>query len=142
MNNNELEEYLTLIKPALEEYANKNNTTIEDILKKLIKDDPKNYRLIRLEDTNLFNYKGGQSTVYNRLQKSNIATLHELFKASDNFKGGMYTRDYNGIETEVSPHYVYTFPEDGEYHIRIWCKNTRKNWENYLFCRFLQRWIH
>lgn len=84
MNNNELEEYLNLIKPALEEYAKKNNTTIEDILTKLIKDNPKNYRLIRLEDTNLFNYKGGQSTVYNRLQKSNIATLHELFIALDN----------------------------------------------------------
>ena len=33
MNDNELFEYLKLIKPALEEYAKKNNTTIEEILK-------------------------------------------------------------------------------------------------------------
>ena len=55
---------------------------------------------------------------------SNVQNIR-IFKESDNFKGmGIYTRDYHGVETEVSPNYSYTFTEDGVYHIRIWCKGT------------------
>lgn len=38
---------------------------------------------IRLEDTGFFNYKGGQSSVYNRLVDNNIKTLRDLFIADD-----------------------------------------------------------
>lgn len=38
---------------------------------------------IKLEDTGVFNYKGGQSSVYNRLINNNITTLKELFEADD-----------------------------------------------------------
>lgn len=108
MNDNELFEYLKLIKPALEEYAKKNNTTIEEILKNLIKDNPQNYKLIRLEDTGLFNYKGGQSTIYNRLHKNNIATLDELFKAHNN-----NSIDYGKKEDKQNKNYYLHQELDG-----------------------------
>lgn len=48
-----------------------------------------------------------------------------LFKQADNFQGGgVYNKDFNGVKTEVSPNYSYTFTEDGIYHIRVWCKST------------------
>lgn len=75
MNPNELEEYLNnMIKPALEEYAKKHNTTIEELL----------LEIISLEDTKLFNYKSHQSTVYNRLRNNNITNLKELFTSHNN----------------------------------------------------------
>ena len=45
-----------------------------------------------------------------------------IYKSSDYFKGmGLYTANYGGTETEVSPNFVYTFTEDGKYNIRLWC---------------------
>ena len=38
---------------------------------------------INLEDTGLFNYKGGQSSVYNRFKDNGINTLQELFEADE-----------------------------------------------------------
>ena len=45
--------------------------------------DYSNVSNIRLEDTGLFNYKGGQCSVYNRLIFSKIRTLKDLFEADD-----------------------------------------------------------
>lgn len=45
--------------------------------------DYSSFSNIKLEDTGLFNYKGGQSSVYNRLRDNNITTLQELFEADD-----------------------------------------------------------
>ena len=46
-----------------------------------IDDINRNYSLqtITLEDTGLFNYNGGQSSVYNRLKESSINNLEDLF---------------------------------------------------------------
>lgn len=75
MKPKQLEEYLELvIKPALEQYAKVNNTTIEEIM----------LNTITIEDTKLFNYKGKQNTVYNRFHDSNIKTLKDLFIAHQN----------------------------------------------------------
>lgn len=71
MNENDFLEYMQLLKPALEEYAKKNNMNLEELL----------LQNISLENTGLFNYKGGQSTVFNRFKDNNIKTLKELFNA-------------------------------------------------------------
>lgn len=70
----ELDEYLNkIIKPALEEYAKNNNTSPKELL----------LQITALEDTKLFNYKGHQSTVYNRFHENNITNLKELFSSFD-----------------------------------------------------------
>lgn len=75
MNPKDLEEYLEfVIKPALEQYAKENNTTVEEIM----------LNTVTIEDTKLFNYKGRQNTVYNRFHDSNIKTLKDLFLAVEN----------------------------------------------------------
>ena len=75
MTPKQLEEYLELIiKPAIEEYAKENNTTVEELM----------LNIITIEDTKLFNYKGKQNTVYNRLHDSKIKTLKDLFVAHQN----------------------------------------------------------
>ena len=74
MNPEDLLEYLeNIIKPALEKYAEERNIDIEQLL----------LESITLENTGLFNYKGKQSTVYNRLKNNNISTLKELFDLYD-----------------------------------------------------------
>ena len=75
MKPKEIEEYLDLvIKPSLEQYAIVNNTTVEELM----------LNIITIEDTKLFNYKGKQNTVYNRLHDSKIKTLKDLFVAHQN----------------------------------------------------------
>ena len=75
MDSEDLMEYLEyIIKPALEVYAKQHNMNIEELL----------LQSITLEDTGLFNYKGRQSTVYNRLKSNNISTLKQLFDCYDN----------------------------------------------------------
>lgn len=75
MNPKDLEEYLDfIIKPALEQFAKENNTTVEKLM----------LNIITIEDTGLFNYKGKQNTVYNRFKNSNIKTLKDLFEAHAN----------------------------------------------------------
>lgn len=74
MNSEQLFDYLhNIIKPALEEYAKKRNMEVDEILLKVI----------TLENTGLFNYRGRQSTVYNRLKNNNITNLKELFTLYD-----------------------------------------------------------
>lgn len=74
MNQKEFLEYMDLLTPALKEYAKSKNTTIEDLM----------LTFITLEDTGLFNYKGKQSTVYNRFKDNNIKTLKDLFDKLNN----------------------------------------------------------
>lgn len=75
MNPKQLKEYLELfIKPAIEEFAKENNTTVEELM----------LNIITIEDTKLFNYKGKQNTVYNRFHDSKIKTLKDLFLAHQN----------------------------------------------------------
>ena len=69
MNESDFFEYMNLLKPVLEEIAKKENITLEELMLKNI----------TLEDTGLFNYKGKQSTVYNRFIDNNIKTLKDLF---------------------------------------------------------------
>lgn len=74
MDSEGLLEYLeNIIKPALEKYAEERNMSVEQLL----------LEFINLENTGLFNYKGKQSTVYNRLKNNNISTLKELFDLYD-----------------------------------------------------------
>lgn len=70
MKKEELYEYFEIIK---EQYARKYNINIDEFM----------LEGITLESTGLFNYKGGQSTVYNRLHDNNITNLKELFLAYD-----------------------------------------------------------
>jgi len=74
MKENEVLEYIELLKPVLIEYAKQRNMTLEDLM----------LTTITLEDTKLFNYKGRQSTVYNRLKDNNIHTLKDLFEKHNN----------------------------------------------------------
>ena len=75
MNPKQLEEYLDLIiMPALEQYAKENNMTLEELM----------LNTITIEKTGLFNYKGKQNTVFNRLHDNNIKTLKDLFLAHQN----------------------------------------------------------
>lgn len=70
MNLEQLFDYLdNIIKPALEEYAKKRNMEVDKLL----------LEVITLESTGLFNYRGRQSAVYNRLHNNNITNLKELF---------------------------------------------------------------
>lgn len=74
MTPEQLFDYLdTIIKPALEEYAKKRNVSVDELL----------LDVITLENTGLFNYKGRQSTVYNRLRNNKITNLKELFTLYD-----------------------------------------------------------
>lgn len=70
MKKEELYECFEIIK---EQYARKYNINIDEFM----------LEGITLESTGLFNYKGGQSTVYNRLHDNNITNLKELFLAYD-----------------------------------------------------------
>lgn len=75
MNPDDLFEYIDkIIKPALEEYSRERNVNLDDLM----------LRCVELKNTGLFNYKGKQSTVYNRFVSNNITTLGELFDAYDN----------------------------------------------------------
>lgn len=75
MNENDFLEYINnLIKPALEQYAKEHNTTVNEIM----------LQITTLEGTNLFNYKGKQSTIFNRFKDNNIKNLKDLFNAYDN----------------------------------------------------------
>lgn len=69
--------------------ADKKNMDINDLLEHLVlnistdKEKNNNYeefKNILIEDTGLFNYKGGQSSIYNRLKESGVNTLQDLFK--------------------------------------------------------------
>lgn len=75
------------------EYARRKNITTEELLIKLLENEDKNKIFqaiekldisklpdILLEDTGVFNYKGKQSSVYNRFTDNNIRTLKELFE--------------------------------------------------------------
>ena len=74
MNKEELLEYINLLTPALEEYAKKENMTIEELM----------LHIITLENTGLFNYKGKQSSVYNRFKANKINTQKDLFYIINN----------------------------------------------------------
>lgn len=71
--------------------ADKKNMKIDDLLNylvitnevnggKILTDDYSKLKNILIEDTGLFNYKGGQSGIYNRLKESNVNTLQDLFQ--------------------------------------------------------------
>lgn len=74
MNPEEFIEYMNLLKPAVEAFAKKQNMSVEELM----------LRTITLEDTKLFNYKGKQSSVYNRFKDNKINTLKDLFDKYDN----------------------------------------------------------
>ena len=91
------------------QYAMENNISVDELLLSIIK----------LEDTGLFNNKGGQSTVFNRLTDNNIRTLKQLFdkqniqygtnKMGDNY----YIYDeINGIIRLIKYKYVDIYPEE------------------------------
>lgn len=90
------------------EMSNKNNLSVDELLLSIIK----------LEDTGLFNYVGGQSTAFNRLSDNNIRTLKELFekkqiqygtaKMGDNY----YIYDeIDGIIRLLKYKYIGVYPE-------------------------------
>lgn len=69
--------------------ADKKNMDINDLLDYLVlnmydvNEEVNNYeefKNILIEDTGLFNFKGGQSSIYNRLKESGVNTLQDLFK--------------------------------------------------------------
>lgn len=89
-------------------YAIENNISIDELILSIIK----------LEDTGLFNYAGGQSTVFNRLSDNNIKTLKQLFyksqirygypKMGDNY----YIYDeIDGIIRLLKYKYIGIYPE-------------------------------
>ncbi len=90
------------------QYATDNNISVDELLLSIIK----------LEDTGLFNNKGGQSTVFNRLTDNNIRTLKQLFnnqnieygtnKMGDNY----YIYDeIDGIIRLLKYKYIGVYPE-------------------------------
>lgn len=56
---------------------------------------------IRLENTGLFNFKGNQSTVFNRLKDNNITTLEDLFKTNQIQYGSKKMGDNYYIYEEI-----------------------------------------
>lgn len=115
MNQKQLEEYLDLIIiPALEQYAKENNMTLEELM----------LNTVTIEKTGLFNYKGRQSTVYNRFSDNNIKTLKDLFLAHQNNtinygKNNMPTNhnyfihnEINGIISLLKYKYLKIYPEN------------------------------
>lgn len=99
MSPEDLNEYLEkLIKPALEDLAKRRNISLEELM----------LEFIYLENTGLFNYKGKQSTVYNRLRNNNITNLKELFFAYDSG-----TIDYGKNELKSNDNYYIHNEIDG-----------------------------
>ncbi len=99
MNPEDLLEYIeNIIKPALEDYASSRNINLDELL----------LESISLENTGFFNYKGKQSTVYNRLRNNNITNLKELFMAYDN-----NTIDYGKDELKNNYNYYIHNEIDG-----------------------------
>lgn len=92
-------------------YAKENNISIDEVLLSIIK----------LDDTGLFNNKGGQSIAFNRLADNNIRTLKELFerkniqygtnKMNNNFH--IY-EEIEGIIRLLKYKYLGIYPEELE----------------------------
>ena len=93
--------------------AEKKNVKINDLLDMLVENihnnsedkillnDYDEFSSILIEDTGLFNYKGGQSCVYNRLKDSNVHTLQDLFRNYDLRRLEYGDKKLNNIEDYI-----------------------------------------
>lgn len=100
----------------IKDLAEKKNLKIDDLLNYLVMtneingvefltDDFSKFKNILIEDTGLFDYKGGQSGIYNRLKESNINTLQDLFQKYSLKKieyGANIVADKNYIYNEMN----------------------------------------
>lgn len=96
--------------------AEKKNMKISDLLDTLVDNiyegnenrillnDYEEFANIMIENTGLFDYKGGQSGVYNRIKESKVDTLQDLFRSHDLKKidyGVKKLNDNNFLHNEI-----------------------------------------